>query len=113
MTPAQAIADLDRELAEHGQDVVLERVVANAREIRRPSRAFVRGYRADELSGGIIQGDSLVILSPSSMPAEFTDANRLRRSDRIFVSNRPKQVQYVDPVEVAGVIVRYNVQVRG
>ncbi|KQT13990.1 hypothetical protein ASG40_19375 [Methylobacterium sp. Leaf399] len=105
---------LDRQIAAHGQDVTLRRIVANASAIEKPSRAFVRGYRPDELTGGIQQGDSLLTLSPSSIPAEFSGAqDRLRMNDRIVVSGRTRNVQYVDPVEIAGAIVRYNVVVRG
>lgn len=113
MTPSAAIAMLDRQLAEHGQDVVLRRPVAGGTAIERTARAFVRGYRPDELSGGIQQGDSLVTLSPSSIPAEFSAPARLRVNDRIKVSGRERNVQYVDPVEISGVLVRVNVLVRG
>lgn len=114
MTPAAAIAMLDQEIAEHGQDVVLRRAVAGGTAIEKTARAFVRGYKPDELTGGIQQGDSLVVLSPSSIPAEFAGAaSRLRVNDAIIVTGRRRSVQYVDPVEIGGVIVRYNVLVKG
>lgn len=112
MTPAEAIAKLDRQIAKHGQDITLRRVVPNAPAIEKPSRAFARGYRPDELAGGIQQGDTLMILSPSTMPAEFV-STPLKVNDRIISDGRTRNVQYVDPVRIDGVIVRFNVLVRG
>lgn len=105
-----AIADLDAELAETGQGVTLRRVVANAPAIERPFRAFVRGYRPDEIAGGIQQGDTLVVMSPTSLPADFTD---LKRNDRVIIDGRTRNVEYVDPVRIDGVLVRINALVRG
>ncbi len=114
MSPADAIAMLDRQIAQHGQGITLRRVVANAPAIEAPHRAFVRGYRPDELSGGLQQNDSLLILSPTKMPAAFSGAsNRIRPNDKIEVSGRTRNVQFADHVEVGGVVVRINVTVRG
>lgn len=107
---ADAISDLDAEMAETGQAVTLRRIVPNAPAIERPSRAFVRGYRPDELVGGINQGDTLVALSPTNLPAEFAD---LRRNDRVIIEGRVRNVEYVDPVRINGTLVRINALVRG
>lgn len=112
MTPVQAIAQLDRQIAAHGQDVTLRRIVANAAAIDRTHRAFARGYRPDELAGGIQQNDSLVILSPTGMPAPFV-AEPLRVNDKILYDGRMRNVAYVETVRVQGVPVRYNATVRG
>lgn len=112
MTPAQAIAQLDRKIAGNGQGVTLRRVVANAPAVEKPARAFVRGYRPSELVGGILQGDYLVILSPTSLPAEF--ANPLPRSpDKLKFDGLTLNIQYIEPVRLNGVLVRLNITARG
>lgn len=119
MTPVQAIAQLDRQIAKSGETVTLRRFVPNQPAIEKPHRAFVRGYRPDELVGGIFQGDSLVVMSPTKFPAEFADfsnpadnALRLKTNEGILISGRRRTVQYVDPVRMNGVVVRVNVLVR-
>ena len=115
MTPVAAISMLDRQVREHGQDIVLRRPVANGAAIERPFRAFVRGYRPDELSGGLQQGDTELVMSPTGLPPEFadTDATRLRKLDRITFDGRIRTVKFVEPVRVAGTLVRLNVTVEG
>lgn len=112
---ADAVADLDAEIAEHGQDIVLVRLVPDADDLERPHRAFVRGYRPDEMAGGLQQGDTRVTLSPTGLPAEFadTDATRLARNDLIRIDGRLRNVQFVESVRVAGILVRVNLTVRG
>lgn len=110
---SEAIADLDDALRLSGEDVTLRRIVANADDLVRPGvRAFVRGYRPEELVGGIEQGDSQVVLSPTGMPAEFVAAP-LRKNDRIVTAGRTRNVEHVDPVRIGGVTVRINALVRG
>lgn len=110
---AEAIADLDDELARTGQDVTLRRIGTDGPDKEAAGvRAFVRGYRPDELTGGIQQGDSLVVLSPSRTPAVFV-GQPLEANDRIVIAGRSRNVEYVDPVQIAGVTVRINVLVRG
>lgn len=114
MTPADAIAALDRQIAQSGQRIVLSRLVKGGASIERPHRAFVRGYRPDELTGGIQQGDSLLVVSPTGMPAEFIGEGKLLRvNDKAQISGRYRNVQFVVPVLIADVLVRLNVTVRG
>jgi hypothetical protein len=105
---ADAIADLDAEIREHGQDVTLVRIMPDAADVERPHRAFVRGYRPDEMVGGLQQGDTLVTLSPTGLPPEFadTDSSRLVRNDLIRIDGRLRNVEFVEPVRVAGRLVR-------
>lgn len=106
---------LDRQIREHGQDIALVRLVPDADDLERPHRAFVRGYRPDEMVGGLQQGDTLVTLSPTGLPPEFadTDANRLARNDLIRIDGRLRNVEFVEPVRIAGRLVRMNLTVRG
>ncbi|WP_264045527.1 hypothetical protein [Methylobacterium flocculans] len=104
MTPAAAIAALDRQISAHGQAVTLQRLnPASASGLR----AFFRGYKPDELAGGIQQGDSTAVLSPTGLGA------LPKRLDRLDVSGRVRTIQAVEPVEMKGVLVRVNLWLRG
>lgn len=108
MTPAAAVSMLDRQIREHGEDVKLRAQDAaddGSQDITR--RAFVRDYRPGELSGGIEQGDREVILSPTGLGA---DPQRL---GGLFVGDRYCTIEFANPVRLAGVVVRWNLQVRG
>lgn len=103
MTPAQAIAALDRQLGAHGSKVFFARQNAPQQE----ARAFVRGYKSEELIGLIKQTDRKLIVSPTSLGGFLP-----KEKDRTMVSGKPGSVEDVDPVEVDGVVVRYNIRVR-
>lgn len=111
MTPASAIAMLDRQLAAHGETVTLRRPVANAAAIEVDVLAFVRGYRPDELAGGIQQGDSEVVLSPTSLVAPWPDLPK--RLDKVLIDGRLRNVEMANAVRIAGEVVRINLMVRG
>lgn len=107
MTPAEAIAMLDRQLAKHGQDVKLRKT--NTTDGQVTARAFVRGYGAKELVGLIKLGDKQVTVSPSSLGVfGEPQANQF-----VFVDGRSRAIQG-DPelIRVDGVLVRVNMTVR-
>lgn len=121
-------SDLDRMLAAFGQDVTLRRVTGTTHQtnVDCTCRALVRGYRADELAGGIIQGDSLVILSatdiiaaqwpggqPVTSPPGATDPRVPRKGDKVIIEGKTRNVEYAEPIYVAGALHRINLQVRG
>lgn len=113
MTPANAIAMLDRQMAEHGQPVVLRRVAANLPTIEKAVAAFVRGYKSYELVGGIQQGDTMVIISPTTLAGSPFASAIPRSGDKMTFDGRLRNVQMVDLVTIAGTVVRINIQVRG
>jgi hypothetical protein len=113
VTPAAAIAILDRQIAKHGQPVTLRRVVANSAAATADVSAFVRGYRPDELVAGIQQGDTLVTLSPTSVAGTPFSPAVPRRGDKVVIDGRVRNVELADAVSVAGTMVRLNLQVRG
>jgi hypothetical protein len=113
MTPVQAIAMLDRQIARHGQTVKLVRLVPNQPAVEATVRAFVRGYKPEELANGVQQGDSLVTLSPTQLKGTPFEADLPVTNNKIEVSGRRRNVQFADPVEMLNVLVRLNLQVRG
>lgn len=108
MTPARAIAMLDRQLAKHGSDVMLARGGD-----RVTVRAFPRGYKREELGDGISQGDSLVVLSPSSLMGTVFESEPPQPGDWLIFGGRDRYIENADPVSLANVVVRFNLQVRG
>jgi hypothetical protein len=113
MTPVEAIADLDQAVASWGEDVILRRTTGTQQVPLDVSvRAAVRGYRPHELVGPIVQGDRRVILSPTEMQrAQWTWPPRT--NDKCLIEGKQFTVQAVDPIKIAGALVRIELQVRG
>ena len=107
MTPAAAIALLDRNVEQHGQTVILRRGATDLSIL-----AFVRDFRPDEIVGGIAQGDSNVVVSPTQI-AGSPFAESILRNDKVVIRGRVRNVQSADPILIADQLVRINLQVRG
>lgn len=121
-------SDLDAMLRSDGQQVTLRRIVGTTNQTAVDCQcwAFVRGYKANELVGAIIQGDSAVILSatdiieaqwpggqPVTSPPNGLDVRVPRAGDYIVSAGRVRRIEAADPVYVDGELHRLNVQVRG
>ncbi|KQP61063.1 hypothetical protein [Methylobacterium sp. Leaf108] len=112
MSPAAAIAMLDRQIADHGQDVTLQRIVLDGDPIEVGTRASVQDYAITELVGGIVQGDRRVIFSPTGQTGPFSTVP-VERNDLLIIDGRVHNVETANPVRIANVVVRINCQVRG
>jgi hypothetical protein len=120
-----AIADLDRELLAIGQVATLRRLqlVAGVQSILSSVdvRIVMRQYQPSELVGGIIQGDSFVILSPSEIiaanwPGTATapgDKRVPKKGDQLIVQGIARTVQSATPYYPWGTLCRIELQVRG
>jgi len=106
MTPADAIAMLDRQLADHGENVTYHVVTAGAADAGALVRAFVRGLKPEELVGTISQKDRKVTLSPSSGVAPV-------EGNRFDIAGKDCTIIAVEPVRLNSAVVRYNVVVKG
>lgn len=89
---------LDGQLARHGEDVGLNGGT---------KRAFVRGYKADELVGDVRQSDRKVILSPTDLGAAPA------RGSKVVIAGKTHNVEAVGLIKLADVLVRIELQVRG
>ncbi|WP_455296501.1 hypothetical protein [Brucella pituitosa] len=108
MTPAHAIAKLQRQLARHGQNVDLRKVVNGQQSaVVIAQRAFVRGYKPDELVGPIQQGDKSVVVLPDVITVT------LKKGDKIVIAGAAVNVEAAEIVRMNDVAVRVNVRVRG
>lgn len=76
--------------------------------------ARVNAYAADELIGGIVQGDQKVILLAEDMETGAVTLPLLI-SDKVVVRGRELQIVSIDANtrRVAGVLCAYEMQVRG
>lgn len=121
-------SDLDQMLRSDGQQVTLRRIVGTTNQTAVDCQcwAFVRGYKANELAGSIIQGDSAVILSatdiiraqwpggePVTNPPTATDPRVPRKGDRVIIEGKARTVEYASPTSVNGILHRIDLTVRG
>lgn len=127
MSPSEAIAMLDRFLETDGKDCILRRVYGTAGNIIVSDvtvRAKVSAYSETELVGGIVQTDSRVIMSPSQITAaqwpggELTsssvpDPTLPRRNDKLIVDGRVRNVEFVNPADIGGTLVRIEMRIAG
>jgi hypothetical protein len=107
-----AIADLDEEIADNGQTVTLRRGTAAAPVATATVKAHVRGFKPDELIGGIDQNDSKVILSPSGL-AGWPGGAPIKGDWITIGTGSPRSIVAAEPVKMNDVLVRIELQVKG
>lgn len=108
MTPAQAIAMLDKQLRAHGEDVTLR--TGNTTVGQKTVRAFVRGLKADELVGTITQATKRVTISPTDLGA-FGEPTQVGYA---VIAGKPCKIEG-DPeiLRMGTETVRINLMVKG
>jgi hypothetical protein len=110
MTPEHARRALQRQIDKHGSLVTLHRQGT----VSFDTKARVTGFAPQDLSGGIEQGDSLVIL-----PAESVENSGWKEpivpSDQLVIDGALTTVINVDDRtrRINGVLIAYQLQVRG
>lgn len=104
MSPAEAIAMLDRQLSEHGQAIAFQRG-----STEQPAVGFVRGYKVEQLVGLITQQDRQVIVSPSSLG---TFQPRENDDFIIMAGSVLGKVMAAEPIHIGSTLVRWNLWVR-
>ena len=116
ITPAEAIAELDRALAEAGEDVILRRYTAPSGSPRPktdvPVRAFVRPVDAlevKELVGNLATAYDEVILSPTGAAALLP----LVRGDKIVIAGKERNIELPRAIRMQNVTVRIAPLVAG
>jgi hypothetical protein len=125
MTPASAIASLDRQLAEHGEDCTLRRKEGSPPVEKDVTvRASVRGVRSNEVVGTVTQAYSKAAISmtqilASGWPAGHTviagavDPRLPRANDFLVVKGKVRQIMFADPIAIDDTVVRVNLMVAG
>lgn len=123
------IAELDKSLAADGEDIWLRRVVGSSAATQQfidvKCRAFVRGFAANELIGGITQQDSKVILSPTQInranwpggqvPGSTIDPRipSKNRGDKAKIKGSFRNVEAGTGITTEGELVRIEIRVLG
>ncbi len=99
MTPADAIAAIDRQIADHGQAVALRRPPA----AQHTGRGFVRGFSPAEIVGLVKLGDRSVIMSATHLGAFGIP----REGDEVAIAGQVGRVIGTpEPVHMNDVLVR-------
>lgn len=107
----RAIATLDRQVKERGQTVRLQRAGVRDEATFRDFRCVVRGYTPTELTGGIDQGDSKVVISPTALAeAGIEPPSEL---DFLHIDGTRRSVKFCNPVKMNDIVVRYDAWVKG
>ncbi len=116
---------LDRHLAMHGENCTLRRKEGTQLTERDVTvRASVRGLRGTEIVGTATQAFSRAVISMTQIlaagwPAGHTvtpgavDPRLPRPNDFLVVGGKPRQVSFVNPIRVDGVVVRVELTVAG
>lgn len=124
-TPAELIADLDKALADTGEDCILRRKDGSPLSDKDVTvRASVRGLRAAEIVGTATQSYSKAVISMTQILADgwpgghivtpdVADPRLPRPNDFLIVKGKQRQVTFVDPIAVDGTVVRLNLTVAG
>lgn len=125
MTPEAAIASLDKQLAEHGEDCTLRRKDGNPLADKDVTvRASVRGLRGDEIVGTATQAFSKAVISMTQILAVGWPAGHVvapgavdpripRPNDFLIAKGKVRQIMFADPIAIDGVVVRVNLTVAG
>lgn len=103
MTPAAAIAMLDRQVDAHGQTVTFHRGATTL-----AMRGFVREFKPEQLVGLITEQDRLVVLSPSVLSTYGTP----KELDDVSIASKLGKVQSVGTTHIDDTLVRLEVRVR-
>ncbi|MDI6026725.1 hypothetical protein QBK99_11035 [Corticibacterium sp. UT-5YL-CI-8] len=125
MTPAELIQDLDAALARTGENCILRRKEgATPVDKDVPIRASVRGLRPEEIVGTATHAFSKVVFSMTQILANgwpsghvvtpgAVDPRLPRPNDWIVVKGKQRQVSFVNPIAVDGIVVRIEATVAG
>jgi len=96
-----------------GQSLLLRRVTGTQQvSVDVAVKGMVRGYHAQELIGGIIQGDREVIISNKEI-ADRQWGGPPRKDDRVQIAGKFVNVQAVDTVYLRDEIAQHVLSVRG
>lgn len=114
MTPAEAIAMLDGQLAENGERITVRRYTAPSGTPRPKTDtenvpAAVRAVRAEEVINDVKQTHSSVVLSPTGLGALLP----LVKGDKLVIQGRERNIDLPKPIFLQGTLVRIDLLVAG
>ncbi len=108
MNAEAAIARLDRQLAAHGQDVILR--TGNTTVGQATVRAFVRDAMPDELIGGHDQAQKKITVSPS----DLSSFGEPKADQFVYFDGKPHAIiGEPEKIRIGTTLVRVNMTVEG
>lgn len=127
MTPESAIAMLDRQLAAHGEDVVLQRVTGTTNQAVFSANCRARLLQPSPttpLAAGLVQDNLRYILSPTDidaaqwpgpavLPAPSGDRRIPRKGDRLIVQGIARTIQNATARIIDGTVVGVEIDFTG
>ncbi len=108
ITPAEIAAEFDAE----GQTVTLQRIATGVVPVTATCKAMVRGYKAAELLGGIVQGDTRIVIAAATLAALGWPVPP-KKGDKALIGSRSATVQGVETMNVRDEPAKYIIQARG
>lgn len=118
MTPAEVKEIYRQVIGEFGEAVSLRRYSGtgnNRTATDYPVGARVTEYRPDELIGGIVQGDRLVIVLAADVASTGFQLPFVATADKLVVRGRELAIKAIDDNtrRIAGEIVAYEIRAGG
>ena len=125
MTPAEAIAALDRDLAAVGEDCTLRRKDGTPLVEKDVTvRASIRGLHPGEIVGTVTHAYSKAVISMTQILAQGWPAGHVvipgavdprlpRVNDFLLVKGKVRQIMFANPIAIDGTVVRVNMLVAG
>ena len=116
MSPAAAIAALDRAISHAGETVTVRRYSGNTTagrtHVEAACKARVTDFKPEELTGDISHDDAMVVMSPTQLAAAGWTGGVVK-GDRLIIRSKERMVEESDAVLIQDTLVRYNLRVRG
>ncbi len=119
LTPVERRDRLDRALAEKGEDGVLRRRIGTGSSfVEVPCRVFLRGYKPEQMVGGLTQQDAQAVISASpilasTFPGAAGGTRWPKVNDLLLVQGRSRNVQATATIFIGPEPVRIEMTVRG
>lgn len=105
-------SDVAAEIAAEGRDVVVQRTETGSVPVTATVTAMVRGYKAAELLGGIVQGDRRVVIAGTALEAASFPLP-FKKGDVVVIDGKRTAVQAADAVYLRDELAKVVLQVRG
>ncbi|HVJ44726.1 MAG TPA: hypothetical protein VM639_24730 [Dongiaceae bacterium] len=123
MSPTEAISMLDRQLANNGKSVAMKKRIGGGLSgfeqyfCKAMHRTWTKGRGSDELADGIQQQFTLLVFSPTDIPAGFGSLSGGQPwpdvGDIVSADGRDREIKASNPIFMDDVLVRINCQLVG
>ena len=102
------ITALDRQLATKGEPVTYHHEDFYGGDVTVETRAFVRGYRPEEIVSGITFDNALAIVTPTDLVAAGIEP---QKGAALLIAGKRRAIQALGVFRVNDTVIRYEMQV--